>query len=124
MPIKFCSEAYFFRLGSLTSLKSQTRDPPLKVPPGGHVLRIFTPCKKGTSTSVGFELVNLGSRGEHVTPRSTRGNDTQQPSKTIKVENMKNSPEVFSRSESHSQMLSIIWLSSLSNCSAICGEFH
>ena len=44
MPIKFCSEAYFFQaLGSLTSLKSQTRDPQLKVPPGGVVLRIFTP---------------------------------------------------------------------------------
>ena len=26
----------------LTSLKSQTRDPQLKIPPGGLVLRIFT----------------------------------------------------------------------------------
>ena len=30
------------RQGSLTSLKSQTRDPQLKVTPGGLVLRIFT----------------------------------------------------------------------------------
>ena len=43
MPIKFCSEAYFFRLeGSLMSLKSQTRDLQLKVPSGGLVLRSFT----------------------------------------------------------------------------------
>ena len=35
MPIKFCSDAYFFQAcGSLTSMKSQTRDPHLKVPPG------------------------------------------------------------------------------------------
>ena len=43
MPIKVCLEAYFFQAsGSLTSLKSQTRDLPIKVPPGGLVLRIFT----------------------------------------------------------------------------------
>ena len=41
MPIKFCSEAYFFRLDVLT-LKSQTRDPQIEVPPRGLVLRIFT----------------------------------------------------------------------------------
>ena len=46
MPIKFCSNAYFFQAwGSLTSLKSQTRDLRLKVPPGGLVLRTFTSWK-------------------------------------------------------------------------------
>ena len=36
----------FFRVwGSLTSLKSRTRDPQLKVLPGGLVLRIFTSWK-------------------------------------------------------------------------------
>ena len=44
---------------------SQTRDPQLKVPPGGLVLRIFT-------TSTGCEPANLGSCGEHVTPRPPR----------------------------------------------------
>ena len=33
-PIKFYSEAYLFRLMVLTNLKSQTRDPLLKVLPG------------------------------------------------------------------------------------------
>ena len=43
MPIIFCSEANFFQArGSLMSQKSQTRDPQLKVPPRGLVLRIFT----------------------------------------------------------------------------------
>ena len=47
MPIKVCSEASFFLAwGSLTSLKSQTRDPQLEVPPGGLVLRVFTSWKK------------------------------------------------------------------------------
>ena len=46
MSIKFWSEAYCFQAWrSLTSLKYQTRDPQLKVPPGGHVLRIFTSWK-------------------------------------------------------------------------------
>ena len=74
MPIKFCSETYFFfqAWGSLTSLKSQTRDPQLKLPPGGLVLRIFTSWKKNPSTLVRFEPANLGSRGEHVTPSSPR----------------------------------------------------
>ena len=45
--------------------------PPLKVPPGGPVLRIFTSLKN-LSTSAGFEPANLGSRGEHVTLRSLR----------------------------------------------------
>ena len=68
MPIKFYSEAYFFQAwGSLTSLKSQTRDSLLKVPPGG----LFTSWKN-PSTSAGFESPKLGSRGEHVTPRPPR----------------------------------------------------
>ena len=73
MSIKFCSEAYFFQAwGSLTGLKSQTRDPHLKFPPGGLVLRIFTFWKKNPSTSAGFEPANLGSRGKHVIPRPPR----------------------------------------------------
>ena len=47
-----------------------TRDPQLKVSPGGLVLRIFTSWKN-PSTSAAFELANLGSRGEHVTPKQT-----------------------------------------------------
>ena len=61
----------FQALGSLTSLKSQTRDPQLKVRPGGLVLRIFTSWKN-PSTSAGFEPANLGSRDEHVTLRPPR----------------------------------------------------
>ena len=57
--------------GSLTSLKSQTWDLQLKVPPGGLVLRIFTSWKN-PSTSAGFVPANLGSRGKHVTPRPPR----------------------------------------------------
>ena len=46
MPIEFCSEAFFSQVwGSLTSLKSYTRDPQLKVPPRRLVLRIFTSWK-------------------------------------------------------------------------------
>ena len=56
--------------GSLTSLKSQTRDTQVKVPFGGHVLRIFTSWKN-SSTSAWFEPANLGSRGEHSPPRPT-----------------------------------------------------
>ena len=71
MPNKFCSEAYFFQTwGSLTSLKSLTRDPQLKVPPGGLVLRIFMSWKNPT-TSVGFEPANLGSRSSTL-PRDHR----------------------------------------------------
>ena len=62
---------FFQAWGSLTSLKSQTRDPQLKVPPRGLVLRIFTSWKN-PSTSAGFEPANLGSQGEHVTPRLPR----------------------------------------------------
>ena len=53
------------------SLKSQTLDLQLKVPPGGIVSRSFTSWKN-PSTSVGFEPANFGSRGEHVTPRPPR----------------------------------------------------
>ena len=42
---------------------SGLRDPQLKVPFGGLVLRIFTSWKN-PSISVGFEPANLGSRGE------------------------------------------------------------
>ena len=53
MPIKLCSERYFFRNFRLGTprLKSVPEDP---------------------STSVGFEPANLKSRGEHVTPRPPR----------------------------------------------------
>jgi hypothetical protein len=54
----------FFQVrSSLTSLKSQTRYPKLKVPPGWLVLRIFTSWKN-PSTSAGIESANRGSRGE------------------------------------------------------------
>ena len=39
-------DLFFQAWGSLTSLKSQTRDPQLKFPPGGLVLGIFTFWKK------------------------------------------------------------------------------
>ena len=59
---------FFEAWGSLTSLISQTRDPQLKVPSRGLVLRIFESWKN-PSTSAGIEPANLGSQGEHVTPR-------------------------------------------------------
>ena len=63
---------FFFQVwASLTSFKSQTWDPQLKVLPGGLVLRIFTSWKN-PSISVGFEPSNLRSRGEHVIPRPPR----------------------------------------------------
>ena len=69
--IKFCSEAYFFSLGvSLTSLKSQTQDPQIKVPPTGGAQDFYV--LKNPSTSAEFEPANLGFRDEHVTPRPTR----------------------------------------------------
>ena len=71
MAIKFCSEIYFQAWGSFTSLKSQTRDPQLKVPPGGLGLRLFTSWKNPL-TSAGFKPTNLGSRGEYITPRAPR----------------------------------------------------
>ena len=72
MTIKFCSEAYFFQAwGSLSSLKSQTRDPKLKDPPGGLVLRIYTSWKKSIDLSRDWTR-DLGTRGEHVTSRLQR----------------------------------------------------
>ena len=68
-PNKFCSKGLFFKArGSLTSLKSQTRDPWLNILPRRLVLRIFY-VLKNTSTSARFEPTNLGSRGEHVIPK-------------------------------------------------------
>ena len=69
--INFAQRPFFQAWDSLTSLKSQTRDPQLKVLPGWLVLRIFTSWKN-LSTSAGFEPANLGSRGKHVTPRPQR----------------------------------------------------
>ena len=52
MPINSYSEVYFFEVsGSLTSLKSQTRVPQLKVPPGGLMLRTFLSSKKSIDLS-------------------------------------------------------------------------
>ena len=56
--------------GPLTSLKSQTRDLQLKVPPGGLVLRIFTSWKN-PSTSAGFEPANLGISRRSRYPEAT-----------------------------------------------------
>ena len=69
--LNFAQRPVFQARGCLTSLKSQTRDPQLKVPPGGLVLRIFTSWKN-PSTSAGFEPANLGYRGEYITPRPPR----------------------------------------------------
>ena len=52
--LKFAQRSIFSGLGFFTSLKSQTRDPQLTVPPGGLFLRIFT-SKKNASTPAGFE---------------------------------------------------------------------
>ena len=70
--LNFARRPIFSGLSSLTSLKSQTRNPQLKVLPGGLVLRIFTSWKNASS-SAGFEPANHGSRGEHVTPRPPIG---------------------------------------------------
>ena len=43
----------------------------LKVPPGGLGLRIFTSWKN-SSILARFEPANLGSRGDHITPRPPR----------------------------------------------------
>ena len=69
--LHFGQKPIFQAWGSLMNLKSQTRDPQLKVPNGGLVLRIFTTWKN-PSASVGFEPANLGSRGENVAPRPLR----------------------------------------------------
>ena len=70
--LNFAQMPIFFQAwGSLTSQKSQTRDSQLKVPLGGFVRRNFTPWKNPL-TSAGFQPANLGSQGEHVTPRPRR----------------------------------------------------
>ena len=79
---------FFQAWGSLTSLKTQTRDPQLKVPPGGLVLRIFTSWKN-PSTSAGFEPANIGSRGEYVTPRPPRPTRFSQTLEAISRRNLK-----------------------------------
>ena len=71
MPIKFCSEAFFQAWSSLTSLKSDTRDPSLKSLLEDLCSGFLRP-EKYLSTLAGFELANLGSRGEHITPRPPR----------------------------------------------------
>ena len=69
--LNFAQKPIFEAWGFLTSLKSQTREPRIKVPPGGLVLGIFTSWKN-PSTSAGFEPGNLDSRGEHDAPRPPR----------------------------------------------------
>ena len=69
--LNFAQTPIFSGLRFFNDLKSQTRDPQLKVPPGGLELRIFTSWKN-PSTSAGFQPANLGSRGEHVTSRPPR----------------------------------------------------
>ena len=65
LQLNFAQRPIFQAWSSLTNLKSQTRDPQLKVPPGGLVLNIFTTWKK-PSTSDWFEPANLWSRSETV----------------------------------------------------------
>ena len=77
-------DLFFQAWSCLTSLKSQTRDPQLKVPTGGLVLRIFTSWIN-PSTSAVFEPVNLGSRGEHGTPRPPRPTSRQFSSLQLRV---------------------------------------
>ena len=69
--LNFAQRPIFEAWGSLTSLKSQTRESQLKVPPGGLVLRIFMSWKTPL-TSAEFEPTDLGSRGEQVIPRPPR----------------------------------------------------
>ena len=69
--LNFAQKPIFQAWSYLTSLKFQTRDPHLKIPPGGLVLRIFTSWKN-PSTSAEFEHANLGCRNEHITPRLPR----------------------------------------------------
>ena len=71
----------------LTSLKSQTLDPQLNVPPVGLVLRMFTSWKN-PSTSAGFEPANLGSLGEHVTPRTTEADNLKISAKCFSYQPM------------------------------------
>ena len=63
---------FFQAWGSLTSLKSQTRDHQLKVPPGGFVLMIFYVLKKIHRLQPGLNPRNLDL--EAITlPRDHRG---------------------------------------------------
>ena len=80
--LNFAQSPIFFQVwGSLTSPKSQTRDPQLKVPPpGGLVLRIFTSWKNPSTSA------NLGSQGEHVTLRPPT------PTEKVKI-NVKKTPQ-------------------------------
>ena len=71
--LNFAQRPIFQAGGSLTSLKSQTRDPQLKVPPGGLVLKVFT-FRKNPSTSARFEPTNFGS-GAHY-PETTEADTT------------------------------------------------
>ena len=66
MPIKFCSEAYFFRLvGSLTSLKSRVLDPRLKSLPkdlcSGFLRpeKIYRPQRDLNPRTLGLEASTL-----------------------------------------------------------------
>ena len=78
--LNFAQRPFFLAWGSLTSLKSQTQAPSIKSLPEDLILGIFTSCKN-PSTSVGFEPANLGSRGEHVSPRPPRlTNSSSSPS--------------------------------------------
>ena len=69
------AEAYFFQAwGFIMSLKSLTRDPQLKVPPGGLVLRIFTSWKIHRS-QLGLNHEPWISRQTHY-PETTEANWT------------------------------------------------
>ena len=72
MPIKFCSEAYFFRLEVINEPKISDLGPQAWSPSW----RTFTSWKN-LSTSVGFEPTNLGSQGKHVTPRPPKPTETE-----------------------------------------------
>ena len=65
---------FFQAWGSLTSLKSQNRDPQLKVPPG-DLCSGFLRSEINPSTSAGFEPA--GSRGKYVTPRPPKPTTSQ-----------------------------------------------
>ena len=64
--IKFCSDTYFSGL----SLKSQPREPQLKIPPEAYAQRFYV--LKNPSISAGFDPTNLGSRGEYCCPKNTK----------------------------------------------------
>ena len=71
MPIKFCSEAYFSGLRFFNEPEISDSAP------SAQSLSRRTCAQdvydlKNPSTSAGFETANLGSRGDHGTPRPTR----------------------------------------------------